>query len=105
MRTDPSFNVRSVGGSAIQPPIRKKKGTGYEAGSRNRRHRIDFLLFSGKPEPYALYEPIGKVVLAAIRDRGLTVKDLDGLAFYEQVVNRRTQVGISYRGEYSHLLT
>jgi acetyl-CoA acetyltransferase len=38
--------------------------------------------FRGESQPQTLYELIGKAVLAAVRDAGLTIKDVDGLAFY-----------------------
>ena len=38
--------------------------------------------FRGESVPQTLYELIGKAVLAAVEDAGLTIKDVDGLAFY-----------------------
>jgi acetyl-CoA acetyltransferase len=38
--------------------------------------------FRGESAPQTLYELIGKAVLAAVRDAGLTIRDIDGLAFY-----------------------
>src|SRR5262249_13912854 len=38
--------------------------------------------FRGESAPQTLYELIGKAVLAAVEDAGLTIKDVDGLAFY-----------------------
>jgi len=38
--------------------------------------------FRGESAPQTLYELIGKAVLAAVADAGLTIKDVDGLAFY-----------------------
>ena len=38
--------------------------------------------FRGTSAPQTLYELIGKAVLAAVADAGLTIKDVDGLAFY-----------------------
>jgi acetyl-CoA acetyltransferase len=38
--------------------------------------------FRGQSAPQTLYELIGKAALAAVADAGLTVRDVDGLAFY-----------------------
>ena len=38
--------------------------------------------FRGESAPQTLYELIGKAVLAAVEDAGLTIRDVDGLAFY-----------------------
>lgn len=38
--------------------------------------------FRGESVPQTLYELIGKAVLAAVEDAGLTISDVDGLAFY-----------------------
>ena len=38
--------------------------------------------FRGESAPQTLYELIGKAVLAAVTDAGLTIEDVDGLAFY-----------------------
>ena len=38
--------------------------------------------FRGQSVPQTLYELIGKAVLAAVHDAGLTIRDVDGLAFY-----------------------
>lgn len=38
--------------------------------------------FRGESAPQTLYELIGKAVLAAVADAGLTIKDVDGPAFY-----------------------
>ncbi len=38
--------------------------------------------FRGESAPQTLYELIGKAVLAAVADAGLTVGDIDGLVFY-----------------------
>jgi len=38
--------------------------------------------FRGESEPQTLYELIGKAVLAAVADAGLTISDVDGLVFY-----------------------
>ena len=38
--------------------------------------------FRGESAPQTLYELIGKAVLAAVHDAGLTISDVDGLAFY-----------------------
>ncbi len=38
--------------------------------------------FRGESAPQTLYELIGKAVLAAVHDAGLTIRDVDGLAFY-----------------------
>lgn len=38
--------------------------------------------FRGQSAPQTLYELIGKAVLAAVADAGLSIRDVDGLAFY-----------------------
>jgi acetyl-CoA acetyltransferase len=38
--------------------------------------------FRGESVPQTLYELIGKAVLAAVEDAGLTIRDVDGFAFY-----------------------
>lgn len=38
--------------------------------------------FRGESAPQTLYELIGKAVLASVHDAGLTIKAIDGLAFY-----------------------
>src|SRR5690348_14090743 len=38
--------------------------------------------FRGQSAPQTIYELIGKALLAAVRDAGLTIHDVDGLAFY-----------------------
>jgi acetyl-CoA acetyltransferase len=38
--------------------------------------------YRGESQPQTLYELIGKAVLAAVADAGLTVRDIDGFAFY-----------------------
>jgi acetyl-CoA acetyltransferase len=38
--------------------------------------------FRGQSAPQTLYELIGKAALAAVADAGLTIRDVDGLAFY-----------------------
>ena len=38
--------------------------------------------FRGESAPQTLYELIGKAILAAVSDAGLTIADVDGLAFY-----------------------
>ncbi|MEJ5979513.1 thiolase [Novosphingobium sp. PS1R-30] len=38
--------------------------------------------FRGESAPQTIYEMIGKAILAAVADAGLSVRDIDGMAFY-----------------------
>jgi acetyl-CoA acetyltransferase len=62
--------------------------------------------FRGTSQPQTVYELIGKAVLAAVADAGLTVRDVDGLAFFAFGFDSGTiveQLGIE-RLTFSHVV-